>query len=177
MPRTPSSSSHPTLTVWAYDSAFGAAAGEVRLKDLRERRALTVHDAITVTWMPRADAPRIGHLRHETSGAAAKGSAIGALVGMLVLAPVAGAGVGAGVGALAQRLRGTGIDEDFLEEVKSHLVPGTSALLALTSDADLDLVRPVIERGLARGDVRLIHVQLADDAPEALQDRLRDAED
>jgi len=30
-------------------------------------------------------------------------------------------------------------------------------------------VRPFVERGLARGDVRLMHAWLPDDAPEALQ--------
>ena len=70
--------------------------------------------------------------------AAGKGSVLGALVGMLVLAPAAGAAAGAGVAAIAQRLRGTGIDQDFLEGVTAHLTPGTSALLVLSSDADLE---------------------------------------
>ena len=99
---------------------------------------------------------------------------LGAFVGMLVLAPAAGAAAGAGVAAIAQRLRGTGIDQDFLAEVTAHLVPGTSALLVLSSDADLEAVRTTIERGLARGDVTLLHAELADDAPAALRDLVRD---
>jgi uncharacterized membrane protein len=164
----------PTLTVWQYDTPMGAEAGEVRLKGLQERGALTVHDAITVAWVPGAHQPRVGHLRHATSSAAGKGSLLGALVGMLVLAPAAGAAAGAGVAAVAQRLRGTGIDQEFLEEVTSHLVPGTSALLVLSSDADLEAVRTAIERGLARGDVVLLRAELDDDASAALRDLVRD---
>jgi uncharacterized membrane protein len=99
----------PTLTIWIYDSALGAAAGEVRLKNLQKRNALQVHDEVTVTWMPGAHQPRIGHLRHETSATATRDSVLGGLVGLIFLAPETGA-AGAGLAALAHRLRGTGID-------------------------------------------------------------------
>ena len=164
----------PTLTVWHYDTPLGAEAGEVRLKALQESGALEVKDAITVSWMPGAHQPRVGHFRHATAGAAGKGSMLGALVGMLVLAPVAGAAAGAGVATIAQRLRGTGIDQDFLEGVTSRLTPGTSALLVLSSDADPDQVRAAIERGVARGDVVLLHAELADDAPSTIRDLVRE---
>ncbi|HEX5087923.1 MAG TPA: DUF1269 domain-containing protein [Nocardioides sp.] len=164
-----------SLTVWLYDTAMGAAAGEVRLKDLQQQKAVSVLDAVTITWVPGADEPRVGHLRHSTAGAAAKGSALGALVGALFLAPVVGAAAGAGIAGLAQKVRGSGIDDGFLEELRSSLSPGTSALLVLAGDADLDIVRPFVERGLARGDVRLMHAWLSDDAPEALHALVEDA--
>jgi uncharacterized membrane protein len=155
--------------VWVYDSAMGAAAGEVRLKDLQQQDAVTVVDAVTVTWVPGAHQPRVGHLRHSTSGAAVRGSVLGALLGSLLLTPLGGAAAGAGVAALADRIRGSGIDDRFLEELEQQLSPGTSALLVLSSDAELDVVRPFVERGLARGDVHLMHARLPDDAPEALR--------
>jgi uncharacterized membrane protein len=164
----------PALSVWIYDSAMGAAAGEVRLKNLRQRGALQVHDAITVSWMPGAHQPRIGHLRRETSAAAARSSVLGGLVGLIFLDPAAGAGAGAGIAALAKRLRGTGVDLGFLEEIKARLHAETSALLVLSSDADLDEVRPVIERGLIRGDVTLMHALLPGDAPELLREAVRE---
>jgi uncharacterized membrane protein len=168
-------SSH-TLTVWLYDSAMGAAAGEVRLKDLQQRGAITVLDAVTVTWVPGAHEPLVGHLRHHTTQAVAKGSVLGALVGSLVLAPAVGAAAGAGIAGLVQKLRGTGIDADFLTELKERLSPGTSALLVLSSDTDVDTVRPFVERGLARGDVTLMHASLPDDAPEQLRSLVEAAE-
>jgi uncharacterized membrane protein len=164
----------PTLTVWIYDSALGAAAGEVRLRDLRQRDALHVHDAITVSWMPGAHQPRIGHLRRETSAAAARGSVLGGLVGLIFIPPVPGTTTGGGIAALAQRLRGTGLDLSFLEELRAQLHAETSALLVLSSGADLDQVRPVIERGLLRGDVILMHALLPGDAPELLRAAVRE---
>jgi uncharacterized membrane protein len=165
--------SSTTLTVWLYDTAMGAAAGEVRLKDLEQQGGLTVLDAVTVTWMPGSHEPKVGHLHHKTSTAAAKGGVLGALVGALALAPAAGAAAGSGIGALADKLRGTGIDRDFLVEVRSKLRPGTSALVVLSRDADVDKVRPFIERGRARGDVTLVSAGLSDGAPDALRQLVR----
>lgn len=161
-----------SLTVWHYDSAMGAAAGEIRLRNLEERGALTVIDAITVAWMPHASQPRIGHLHSRTAAGARRGAVLGAVAGVLVLAPAAGAAAGAGLGALAGRLRATGIDDDFLTEMKSRLTPGTSALLVLSGDADLDAIRPFLERGRSRGDVTLMHAVLSDDAPDTLRELL-----
>lgn len=161
--------SDTTLTVWQYDTAMGAAAGEVRLKDLQQQGAVRVVDAITVTWVPGAEEPRVGHLLRQGAATVTKGSVLGALVGTLFLAPVVGAAAGAGIAGLAHKLRDTGIDEGFLEEIKAGIVPGTSALLVLSSDEDIDVVRTFIERGLARGDVRLMHARLRPGAPEALK--------
>ena len=169
--------SNPTLTVWHYDTAMGAAAGEVRLKDLQQRGAVRVVDAITVTWVPGAEEPRVGHLARQGTTAVAKGSVLGALVGTLFLAPVVGAAAGAGVAGLAHKLRDTGIEQDFLEEIKGRIVPGTSALLVLTTDEDLEAIQTFVERGLARGDARLMHAQLSDEAPEALKSLLQSAGD
>jgi len=158
-----------SLTVWHYDTAMGAAAGEVRLKDLEQQGGLSVLDAVTVTWMLGSHEPRIGHLRHQTTASAAKGSVLGALVGALVLAPALGAAAGAGLAAVSQRMRGSGIDTPFLQDVTARLVPGTSALLVLSTDADLDLVRPFLERGVARGDVTLMQARLDEKGMQALR--------
>ena len=159
-----------TLTVWHYTSAMGASAGELRLRNLEERGALTVIDAITLVWMPASPEPRVGRLRSRTGTGARRGAVLGALAGALVLAPAAGAAAGAGIGALAGRLHHTGIDEAFLAEMAQRLVPGTSALLVLSANADLDEVRPFLERGRSRGDVTLMHAVLHEDAPATLRD-------
>ena len=163
----------PTLTVWIYDSALGAAAGEVRLRKLQERNALEVHDEVTVSWMPGAHQPRVGHLWNETSAVATRASVLGGLVGLIFLAQATETD-GADLAALAHQLRGTGIDKTFLEEVKAHLRVETSALVVLSGHVDLDEVRPVIERGLARGDVVLMHALLPDGAPDRLRAAVRE---
>ena len=164
----------PALTVWIYETALGAAAAEVRLRNLKDRHALEVHDAITVSWMPGSHRPLIGHLRYEKSTPPPRSSVLARLVGLIFVTPAAGVTAGAGLATLAQRLHGTGIDQAFLEEVKAQLHPESSALLVLSGDADLDVVRPVIERGLARGDVVLMHAQMPPDAPEILRAAVQD---
>ena len=164
-----------TLTVWLYDSAMGAAAGEVRLKDLQERKAIKVIDAVTVTWVRGSHEPRVGHLRRSMTSTASRGSILGALVGSLLPARAVGATSGSGGSTLTRSFCGAGIDDAFLSDLKSSLSAGTSALLVLSSDVDLDVVRTFVERGLARGDVRLMHAWLPDDAPEALRKLVDDA--
>jgi uncharacterized membrane protein len=159
----------PALTVWIYESALGATAAEVRLKTLRSRRAVEVHDAITVSWMPGSHRPLIGHLRHEKSTPYPRTSVLAVLVGLIFVPPAAGVAPEAHLADLAKRLVGTGIDQTFLEDMKAQLHPESSALLVLSGDADLDVVRPVIERGLARGDVVLMHAQMPPGAPEILR--------
>ena len=159
----------PALTVWVYESALGATAAEVRLKALKDRRSVEVLDAITVSWMPGSHRPLIGHLRHEKSTAYPRGSVLAGLVGLVFVAPAAGVAPEARLAALAQRLVGTGIDQTFLQDMRAQLHPESSALLVLSGDADLDVVRPVIERGLARGDVVLMHAQMPPGAPEILR--------
>jgi uncharacterized membrane protein len=123
--------------------------------------------------VPGADRPHIGHLMRRGPAAAAKGTALGALVGSLFTVPVVGAVAGGGVAGLAHALRDTGIDRAFLDEAISRVTPGTSALLVLSQEeADLDVVRDFVERGIARGDVSLMHVRLRDGASEALRQLL-----
>ncbi|MET0837242.1 MAG: DUF1269 domain-containing protein, partial [Marmoricola sp.] len=61
-----------------------------------------------------------------------------------------------------------GIDAALLDQVREALVPGTSALVVLSSDADLDAVRPFLHRG----DSVLIHAELSPDVAERLHDAL-----
>jgi hypothetical protein len=75
-------------------------------------------------------------------------SALGALVDDLFSAPGAGG--------------------SFLQEIKSRLVPGTSSLLVLSSDADLDTVRQFVERGVCHGDVSLMAAWLPNVAADGL---------
>ena len=159
----------PALTVWIYESALGATAAVVRLKSLRDRHAVEVLDAVTVSWLPGSHRPLIGHLRHEKSTPSPRSSVLGGLVDLIFVAPAAGVAPDARLATLAERLRGTGIDQTFLADMKAQLHPESSALLVLSGDADLDVVRPAIERGLARGDVVLMHAQMPPGAPEILR--------
>jgi uncharacterized membrane protein len=158
----------PSLTVWRYPTPFGVDAGEVRLRRLQEQDALTVLDAVVVIWLPEAEKPTVRRLKHDTAKAAAKGSALGALVGLVVLGPVAGAAAGAAAGAVRHRLKGLGIDDELVERMRGELVPGTSALLLLSTDADIEKIRPL----LARREATLIHAELGPGVADQLRDLL-----
>ena len=162
----------PSLTVWRYSTPLGVDAGELRLKSLQERGLLTVHDAAAVIWMPGAEAPKIRRLRHDTSKAAVGGSIVGGVIGLVVLGPLAGAAAGAAVGAVRQRLRSVGIGDDVVEQIRQELRPGTSALLVLSSNADVEQLRPLLKRA----EATLIHAQLNDDAPRELLELLEKSE-
>jgi len=142
----------PTLTIWVYDSSGGVAAGEMRLQALVHRHALTLLDAVTVTWVAGTHRPRIGPVRGNSLRDPSRARLLGTFVKLLTLP-----GSGGGPAQLAQRLVDTGTDEPFLSDAARALAPNTSALLVLSTHVDLDTVRPVIERGRARGDVVLLH--------------------
>jgi len=154
----------PTVTVWVYDSPRGAYAGRVRLERLHRQGAVCVEDAVTVSWVPGAHRPRIDRVRLGTAALEGSGSPLAAVLGLVVM-ETSGAEAAHQVGG---RLRGIGLDEEFLTEVRRALVPGSSAMLVLSTRADFDAVRTVIERGTARGDVRLLHAILTDDGVEVL---------
>ena len=105
--------------------------------------------------MPGADQPDVRRVTHRTAGSAGRGAFWGALVGTLVLAPVVGAAVGAGAGAVVDRLR-RGLDDATIERLRTLLVPGTSALFVLSSDAQPEAVRRV----LAGSEATLVHAEV-----------------
>ncbi len=71
---------------------------------------------------------------------AAGGAFWGLLFGLLFVAPLFGMAIGAAGGALAGSWGDVGINDDFIDAVKASVIPGTSALFLLTSDAVLDKV-------------------------------------
>ena len=73
-----------------------------------------------------------------------------------------------------RRLVGTGIDASLLDEVVEHLAPGASMLMVLSGWMDLDVVRPAVERGLAREGVTLLYAELPSDAMVLLRSVLVD---
>ncbi|TWG90186.1 putative membrane protein [Nocardioides sp. J9] len=158
----------PSLTIWVYDSTLGAAAGEVRFKELVRRGAVLVTDAVTVTWVKGTHRPHVGHLRRRS--AQLDGSLLGGLVDLLADDGPEG---DRRVADLARRLAGTGIDQGMLDQARCALAPGTSALLVLARDVDLAVVRPIVERGRTRRDVVMVHADLTAETVDLLRDAVQ----
>ena len=163
----------PSLTVWIYDTPLGAEAGHRRLKRLMVGEALQVIEAVVVTWVPGALAPRLLHA--DEAGGPMPGGSV--LTTLLDLVPDAAHDPAhdpaheapAGTGSLAGDLRRAGIEWSLLEDVGARTVPGSSALWVLSGEVDFDRVRPVVAQAVARGDVVLRHARLPEDGPQALR--------
>ena len=129
---------------------------------------ITLEDAAVVSWPLGSKKPTTRQL-HSTSGAVAGWGAFwGFLFGLLFFVPFLGAAIGAGMGALTGSLADVGISDDFIRQVREKVVPGTSALFALTSGATAP--DRVIDE-LKQYDFEIISTNL----PEEQERQLREA--
>lgn len=155
-----------TLTVWKFDSPDGADAAVETLRSLEQQELITVHDAATVSWPADAKKPRTRQL-HDTVGAGALGGMFwGLLFGLIFFVPLLGVAVGAATGALGGALTDVGIDDEFIEDTRQKVTPGTSALFVMTSGAVLDKVHAAFEGQRPE----LLRTNLSDDQENLLRD-------
>jgi uncharacterized membrane protein len=129
-----------TLTVLKFHTATGADQAINVLKDLQRQELIRIHDAAIVRWPDGAKKPKTEQLSGLAAAGAWGGAFWGFLFGLLFFVPLLGMAIGAGIGALTGRLADVGIDDKFINEVKTQVTPGTSALFLLTSDAVTDRV-------------------------------------
>jgi uncharacterized membrane protein len=109
-------------------------------------------------------------VKDEVSGATEKGAAVGALIGAVLtfFFPIVGVVVGGTVGALVGSMLRTGVEKDFVDEVKRELSPGRSALFLVVRHADADAL--VAAMRPFKGQV--LHTTLPADAEEELREAL-----
>ena len=129
-----------SLVVLKFPTADGAQIMLGRLESLQKQQLITVNDGAIVTWKAGAKKPKTEQLRNMTGVGALGGAFWGMLFGLLFFIPIIGLAVGATMGALAGHFAHYGIDDDFINSVRSKITPGTSALFLLTSGAVLDKV-------------------------------------
>jgi uncharacterized membrane protein len=155
-----------TLTVWRFPTAEGAEGAEYTLDQLQKQELIQVHDAAIVTYPIGAKKPKTRELNSLTGAAALGGAFWGLLFGLIFFVPLLGVAIGAGLGALAGSMTDVGIDDDFIETVRTQITPGTSALFALTSDAVLDRVK----EAFAGQDMELISTNLTTEQEAKLRE-------
>jgi uncharacterized membrane protein len=129
-----------TLVVLKFPSADGAENMLVRLDSLQKQQLITVNDGAILTWPVGAKKPKTKQLTNMTGVGALGGAFWGMLFGLLFFIPFLGLAIGAAMGALAGHFAHYGISQDFIDQVRSKVTPGTSALFLLTSGAVVDKV-------------------------------------
>ncbi|MET9730796.1 DUF1269 domain-containing protein [Streptomyces sp. NPDC006458] len=130
-----------TLTVWKFDAPEGAAAVENTLRDMQKQELIKIVDAAVVSWPEGASKPKTRQMNNLAGVGALSGTFWGMLFGLIFFMPLLGAAIGAAAGALGGKMADVGIDDDFIDSVKSKVTPGTSALFLLSQDAVVDRVR------------------------------------
>lgn len=128
------------MTVVKFPSADGADTAITRLREMQGRGLIRLHDGAILRWNDGASKPRTEQLTSITGAAALSGAFWGMLFGLLFFVPLFGAAVGATMGALSGHFARLGIDEEFIDSVKSQIGPGSSALFLLSSDAVRDRI-------------------------------------
>ena len=161
-----------TLTVWKFDTAEGADEAAQMLQRHAREGLVTVVDAATVSWPADRKKPKT-HQYSPTKSAGALGGAFwGMLFGLIFFIPLLGAAVGAASGAIAGSLTDVGIDDGFINKVRDHVTPGTSALFVMTSDAVIDKLRDVFA---GQGHTELIFTNLSTEQEAALREVFQEA--
>lgn len=160
-----------TFTAWKFDTPEGAGHAQDLLEAAKAEQLVKVLDHAVVSWPEGDKAPHTkqGHDKHGTG----RGAFWGLLFGSLFLMPVVGAAVGAGVGALRYMHEGVSLTKEQIEEIRAQLVPGTSALFAITDEGDLDRLGERF-RGM---HTTLVATNLTDSERETLMELFSDSTD
>ncbi len=146
-----------SLTVWKYQTPFGADAALEKLQQLQAQQLIQVQDAAVVSWEPGKKKPKTRELHDTKKGGALGGGFWGLLFGLIFFVPILGLAIGAATGALIGSLTDVGISDQFIKSVRDKVTPGTSALFLLTSDAVFDRVK----QEFADQDAELISTNLS----------------
>jgi uncharacterized membrane protein len=162
-----------TLTAWKFPTPEGADQALATLERLQKEELIQVLDAAVVTWPADRKRPKTRQLHSLAGGGALGGSFWGLLFGLIFFVPLLGLVVGAAAGALAGSLSDVGIDDDFINDVRSKVTPGTSALFGLTANAVQDRVAEAFRGSHAE----LLHTNLSADQEERLREAFEDVDD
>jgi uncharacterized membrane protein len=164
-----------TFTVWKFDSAGGADDALTTLERLQKEELIQVVDGAVVSWPEGKKKPKTRQL-HSLAGAGALGGAFwGFLFGLLFFIPLFGMAIGAAMGALAGSMGDVGIDDQFINEVRQKITPGTSALFLMTQNAVEDKVRE--EMSQIKGHAELLHTNLTNEQEAKLREAFAEDED
>ena len=134
-----------TLLVFKFPTAEGAGTMLSTLESLQKQQLIQINDGAILTWPAGASKPKTKQLANMTGVGALGGAFWGMLFGLLFFVPFFGLAVGAAVGALMGHFAHYGIDEGFIDQVRTKITPGTSALFLLETGAVVDKVAEAVK--------------------------------
>jgi uncharacterized membrane protein len=134
-----------TLVAIKFPTTEGAQTMLYTLENLQKQQLIQIDDGAIVTWPEGTSKPKTKQLTSMTGVGALGGAFWGMLFGLLFFIPFFGLAVGAAIGALMGHFAHYGIDEGFIEQVRSKVTPGTSALFLLSSGAVVDKVADAVK--------------------------------
>src|SRR6266705_6636926 len=134
-----------TLVAIKFPTAQGAQTMLNTLENLQKQQLIQIEDGAIVTWPEGAKKPKTRQLTSMTGVGALGGAFWGFLFGLLFFVPFFGLAVGAAVGALMGHFAHYGIDQSFIDQVRSKITPGTSALFLLETGAVVDKVAEAVK--------------------------------
>jgi uncharacterized membrane protein len=154
------------LLVVAFDHFDDAKRAMASLRSLEREGRIRFEDTAIVERDPDGTA----HVKNEVSGTTETATVVGAVVGGFVAFafPLAGIAIGAAVGAAVGAALDRGVSADFIDEVKTTLRPGRSALFLVVKQSDADATLAALRQ--FKGDV--IQTTLDSEAEEALRQAL-----
>ncbi len=155
-----------TLTVWGFPDPDAAERVRDKVEALQKQELIQIHDAVVVTWPMDKKKPKTKQAVSMAGIGASGGAFWGLLFGIIFFVPLFGMAIGAAVGALTGSMRDVGIDDDFIDSVRSQVTQGTSALFLMSSDAVVDRVK----EELAGEDMTLITTNLSVEDEAALEE-------
>jgi uncharacterized membrane protein len=162
------------LIVLKFDNAHGATRALSAVGALEELRYAWM-DNVAVVEKHKAGFTTI----HTPHGSPSRGAWYGGLLGLLIFwwfppawffgGWLAGLGIGALVG---EEMGKADLDKKMIEEIKSELSPGTSALLLIGAGGDADEMTRAFE---PYKPVNVMRFNLSDDTVQKLKDALGNA--
>jgi uncharacterized membrane protein len=154
------------LLVVAFDHFDDAKTAMERLRSLERDGRIRFEDTAIIQRDPDGTA----HVKNEVSGTTETATVIGAVIGGLVsfVFPLAGIAIGAALGAAVGVALDRGVSRAFVDEVKTTLRPGRSALFLVVRESDADATLAALRS--FHGDV--IQTTLDSEAEEALRQAL-----
>jgi uncharacterized membrane protein len=173
MPQKPPDNSK--LLVISFEDGLRAQEFLLAVAGLQTREDILLHDAVVIS----RDADGKSHVRETTDvtpGKAGVGAGVwGLLLGTLFGGPIGGLVVGAasaGGGALFAKLVDTGVKDETIQQLRTTVPPGRTAVALLVSHVSV----ADLQRELARfPNAELVETDLPEAAVAAVQNALQEA--